>query len=198
MNRNHLLQAAEEVAEDNGDVERRPVTPASSVSSVSGDAPRPAKRKRPTDNNVAEVLGQASNALNSMVGRINDRSETATTIMFKSLAAQFELLPQRLQPETMFKLQQVIYRANIEAMNTGPPLFGEQQPLGAPVVGAHADMPGPLGFGGHAPGFRGPAPGLRGPAPGLRGPPPAAQTQYQIPDGDTMPHHMHEPTFTQL
>ena len=187
------MRAAEEVAENNGDVGQRPVTPASSVS---GDTPRPAKRKRPTDNNVAEVLGQASNALNSMVGRINERSETATTIMFKSLAAQFELLPQRLQPETMFKLQQVIYRANIEAMNTGPPLYGEQQPLGAPVVGA--DMTVPLGFGGHAPGFRGPAPGLRGPAPGLRGPPPAAQTQYQIPDGDTMPRHMHEPTFTQL
>ena len=43
------MRAAEEVAENNGDVGRRPVTTASSVS---GDTPRPAKRKRPTDNNL--------------------------------------------------------------------------------------------------------------------------------------------------
>lgn len=84
------------------------------------------------------------------MGKITQREkepQSHVNIMFQSLAAQFKLLPQHLHAETMFQLQQVIFRqsSRLSAVSTpmapviSPP-YGE---LGADhnVAESQAAMP---------------------------------------------------------
>ena len=75
------------------------------------------KRKRGCDQAITYALGAATSTLAKLANKMENKNVTTTTthddLFFQSLAGQFKLLNENVQPTVMLKLQEVITNARL-------------------------------------------------------------------------------------